>query len=503
VVFKEGVFYLVQSEGALFVRKSATLAGLKSAAKVRVWTNQCCNVWAPELQWINDRWYIYYARDDGQNASHRMYALESTGADALGPYVSRGKVFDATTDRWAIDGSVLQKPDGSLYFVWSGWPGGVDGRQNLYLAPMNNPWTISGPRVLISQPTQPWERQGLAINEVPQPLVRGGSIFIVFSASGAWTDEYCLGLLTCTSSDVLNPTAWVKTGPLFTKSAKAFGPGHNSMVQAPDGQWWNVHHAIGQSGGGFAGRAIRAQKFAWDRNEFPIFGAPLPLGSVVEEGPGAVGNGTGLRDEYFSDDRLATLAARRLDPTLDFDWGAAPPHPSLSADGSTVRWASQVQPLYSEIHTLRLAHTGPARVWFDGRRLIDAWNNLGPLTNTLTLTLEAGRRYDLRCEYLDRTDTAWISLWWSSASTPLGPIPPSQLFPPPEPPPRLGAQLQGQELILRWPASAAGFNLRATASLAPPIQWSGIAEPPVTADGWHTLRLPLADGNRFYQLVQP
>ena len=44
------------------------------------------------------------------------------------------------------DGAVIQKDDGSLYFVWSGWPGTTDGQQNLYIAPMSNPYTISGER---------------------------------------------------------------------------------------------------------------------------------------------------------------------------------------------------------------------------------------------------------------------------------------------------------------------------------------------------------------------
>ena len=68
-----------------------------------------------------------------------------------------GKVYDSTTDRWAIDGTVLEADNGALYFIWSGWPGSVDGLQNLYIAPMSNPWTISGPRVLLSTPQLSWE----------------------------------------------------------------------------------------------------------------------------------------------------------------------------------------------------------------------------------------------------------------------------------------------------------------------------------------------------------
>src|SRR5262245_61375470 len=39
------------------------------------------NVWAPELHHLGSRWYIYFAADDGENANHRMYVLESDGND--------------------------------------------------------------------------------------------------------------------------------------------------------------------------------------------------------------------------------------------------------------------------------------------------------------------------------------------------------------------------------------------------------------------------------------
>ena len=129
VVYKDGFYYLVQSESGdkeLYVYKSPTLTGLASGTRVRVWSGpasgpECCELWAPELQFIQGKWYIYYAADDGNNANHRMYALESTGSDPQGSYFSRGKIA-APTDRWAIDGAVLEH-GGALYFLWVGLGG--------------------------------------------------------------------------------------------------------------------------------------------------------------------------------------------------------------------------------------------------------------------------------------------------------------------------------------------------------------------------------------------
>lgn len=283
VVYHNGSFYLVQSEGNIVLRKSSTIAGLKSAPKVEIWKKECCNVWAPEIQFLRGKWYVYYTKDDGDNDNHRMYVLESLDADPFGPYTHKGKIFDPSNDRWAIDGSVIEKND-SLYFVWSGWEGASNGQQNLYIAPMSNPYTISGRRVLISQPTYSWEKQGMAINEGPQPLIKNGKHFIVYSASGSWTDDYCLGMITNTDGNLLNPTSWVKTEtPVFAKTSTAYGPGHHCMVEGPDGQCWNIYHANEVPGSGWGGRTIRAQNFTWDSLSNPLFGVPLPAEMVIRE----------------------------------------------------------------------------------------------------------------------------------------------------------------------------------------------------------------------------
>ena len=213
-----GYYYLTQSTGiSIEVTKSRTLTGLASGTKVTVWTRPsttgplCCNVWAPELLFLNGRFYIYFTADDGNNDNHRMYVLESTTQDPQGSYVYKGKITPPT-DRWGIDGTVLQLGT-SLYYLWSGWDGFTNVQQNIYIAPMSNPYTVSGERVLISAPLNRWERVGGPpyVNEGPQVLRRNGKVFIVYSASGSWTNDYCLGMLTASeTSNLLAPSSWTK-----------------------------------------------------------------------------------------------------------------------------------------------------------------------------------------------------------------------------------------------------------------------------------------------------
>ncbi|UJF34928.1 family 43 glycosylhydrolase [Paenibacillus hexagrammi] len=294
IVFKDGYYYYVKSDkdASILIAKAKRLQDIGSVPRVTVYTppsgtKYSKEVWAPELQFIDGKWYIYFAADDGTNDHHRMYVLEADSDDPQGTYTLKGKISDAT-DKWAIDGTVLVKDDNSKYFVWSGWEGDTNVKQNIYIAPMSNPWTISGPRVQISTPDQAWERNGTPyINEGPEVLQKDGKTFIVYSASGSWTDDYNLGMLTNTDGDMLNSASWTKSGPVFSKQPTAYGPGHNTFTKSPDGKEdWIVYHADEVSGGGWGNRSVRAQKFTWNEDGSPNFGIPAAYGSLTEEPSG-------------------------------------------------------------------------------------------------------------------------------------------------------------------------------------------------------------------------
>ncbi|WP_051318451.1 family 43 glycosylhydrolase [Cohnella thermotolerans] len=289
VVRHDGYYYYTHTVGnAIQVWKSRSLTDMAGAETATVWQPPAegpnsSEIWAPELHWIDGKWYIYYAADDGRNENHRMFVLESATGDALGEYVDRGQIKDPS-DKWAIDGTVLRKPDGSMYFVWSGWEGDENGSQRLYIAPMSNPYTISGKRVEISRPELSWETVGEpTVNEGPEVLVSEKKINIVYSASGSWTDDYALGLLSADpDSDLLNPSSWTKRPePVFAKTDRVFGPGHASFVKSPDGKEdWIVYHAAVASGAGWH-RNIRAQPFRWNEDGTPDFGEPVPTGAFL------------------------------------------------------------------------------------------------------------------------------------------------------------------------------------------------------------------------------
>lgn len=299
--YKDGYYYYMNTTGLnLTIWKTRNLADLKTAEKKVVWTPPASgpyskDIWAPEIHFLRGKWYIYFAADGGRNQSHRLWVLENDSPDPLqGHWTMKGKIADPD-DKWAIDGSVFENK-GVMYFIWSGWEGDDNGRQDIYIARMSNPWTIEDRRVLLSKPEFPWEKVGdmdlkknpqepphIDVNEGPEVLKHEDKLFLIYSASACWKDSYALGMLSASAdSDLLDKNSWTKSRhPVFQQApeAGAYGPGHNSFFKSPDGtEDWILYHANPQTEQGCGGRrSPRAQRFTWKPDGTPDFGRPLPI----------------------------------------------------------------------------------------------------------------------------------------------------------------------------------------------------------------------------------
>lgn len=296
--YKDGYYYYTNTLGnKLAIWKTKDLSDIENAEMKVIWTPPentmySRNIWAPQAQFLDGKWYMYFAADDGDNHNHRMYALENDSDDPmLGDWKFKGKVA-APSDKWAIDADIFEYKD-QLYMIWSGWEGDENGQQDIFIAKMKNPYTIDGERVKISSPVNEWERNigdgpKVYVNEGPQFLQHGDDIFIIFSASGCWTDNYSLGLLKFTGTDnLLDASAWEKDPePYFTQSPEngVYGPGHNSFFKSPDGtEDWILYHANPNPGDGCGGnRSPRMQKIEWNEDGSPDFGKPVAVGTALE-----------------------------------------------------------------------------------------------------------------------------------------------------------------------------------------------------------------------------
>ncbi|GAB6926576.1 family 43 glycosylhydrolase [Paenibacillus sp. JCM 10914] len=277
-------YFMCTKRGYLELTQSTTLTGLDRGRKKTIWSpasggRYSYNLWAPEIHYINNKWYIYYtANDGGGDDTRRICVLENERPNPMeGEWEWKGAL---PTPVPGLDGTVAFIGD-ELYFLYAGYGHFPNYGSAIYIMRMSNPWTITGEHVLLTAPTLSWEQQGgMAINEGPVILKRNGRIYLVYSASTTWSEDYALGMLTMEeNSDPMDPRSWHKSmEPVFRKSVEngVYATGHNSFTQSPDGtEDWIVYHALPAPGADTALRATRIQRFGWHPDGTPDFGIPV------------------------------------------------------------------------------------------------------------------------------------------------------------------------------------------------------------------------------------
>ncbi|MEH0156392.1 glycoside hydrolase family 43 protein [Limibacter armeniacum] len=281
-----GHYYYMNTLGnRLKIWRTDEINNLANADTATVWTPpvegpNSTLIWAPEIHLLDGKWYIYYtASDKADEGDHNrwVFVLENTNPDPLkGEWVDKGKV---NTQYSGLDGSLFEHK-GKRYFVYSAY---IGPQSVLCIAEMKNPWTIKKKQVPLAYPEYEWEKMGgRQILEGPQYLEGPkDKMFLIYSASACWADEYSLGMLSAAKdSDPMNPASWKRSEkPVFKQSAEnnVYATGHNSFFKSPDGtEDWILYHAnTGANRGCGWERSPRAQKFTWDENGYPVFGVPV------------------------------------------------------------------------------------------------------------------------------------------------------------------------------------------------------------------------------------
>jgi hypothetical protein len=140
----------------------------------------------------------------------------------------------------------------------------------------------------------------------------------------------------------------------------------------------------------------------------------------------------GFSAKYYSDASWTTVALRRTDDTIGFDWGTAAPAPAVPKDNFSVRWESYISPPSSGTYTLAVNVDGADdsfRLYLDDTIIGEKAAGNATASWEKEETLNAAQIYPLRLEYAEVTQKARVRLQWKTATSALDVIPASVAYP--------------------------------------------------------------------------
>lgn len=243
----------------VILRRSKTVAGLADAEEKTIWHAHkegimARHIWAPELHYINGKWYVFFAAGNSDNVWN------------IRPYVLMCNSNDPYNDTWTEKGKMQASDDDSVsfksfsldmtyfhynnkhYLIWAE----IIGDSSLFMAEIDpdRPWKLTSIPILLTKPEYEWEKVNHRVNEGASVLKTTDRIYIFFSASGTGA-EYCMGRLEADiNSDLMNPSSWTKLPcPVLATEdlGGESGPGHNSFVTDENGDVLLVYHARPES----------------------------------------------------------------------------------------------------------------------------------------------------------------------------------------------------------------------------------------------------------------
>lgn len=162
----------------------------------------------------------------------------------------------------------------------------------------------------------------------------------------------------------------------------------------------NVHAADPTSDGhGLMGNFYKVEKNPNDRNDISVF----TFDDLRGERPVASLNG----DSF-------TSIFNELSGTPDFN---------------TARFTGTIVPKYSEDYTFHMIGDDGFRLWINGEKVIDFWKQQWEIPqDSVAISLEAGKHYDIKVEYLQGWGGSWLKMEWESASQRREIVPESALY---------------------------------------------------------------------------
>jgi YVTN family beta-propeller protein len=135
----------------------------------------------------------------------------------------------------------------------------------------------------------------------------------------------------------------------------------------------------------------------------------------------------GITADYFAGLNFDQLRFSRIDPTINFNWTAAPDS-RLPSDNFSVRWHGCVIPRATGLHTFNTRSDDGVRLWVNNVLIIDNWTNHGETWDYGSINLQAGVPVVMKMEFYEAGGDAIAQLWWEGPTHPFEVLPTNALL---------------------------------------------------------------------------
>ncbi|TGN11087.1 PA14 domain-containing protein [Leptospira ilyithenensis] len=129
---------------------------------------------------------------------------------------------------------------------------------------------------------------------------------------------------------------------------------------------------------------------------------------------GFVGN---IEAHYFSEPELKKEILTGKESAIYFPYGGDSFSPDYTGDSFGARWIGKIKPSHSEKYKFITRTDDGARLWVDGKLIVDQWKDMGTSEFSGELVLVSGKEYNVKMEYYDSGGDAYAELLWESPSS--------------------------------------------------------------------------------------
>lgn len=301
---EEDGYYYIFATGPKII-KTKDLVNYESVGnafnKKPSWGTKNAGVWAPDVQYINGQYVMYYSLSvwDDPNPGIGI----ATAPHPAGPWEDKGKLFTSKEIgvNNSIDPMVFVNDDGKVYMVWGSFRGnymielssdGLSFKTNLEDAKAN--------KILVAgcETNRPLD---VATYEGAYIIKRNEYYYLFLSNGQCCSGAYSYNLRVSRSASITGPyvdktgaevTAIDKGTTIITASSNFIAVGHNSVIKDDAGDYWTLYHGYKKSFNketfveetDYSKRVLLMDKLVFDEDGWPSVLGGIPS-SNKKSGP--------------------------------------------------------------------------------------------------------------------------------------------------------------------------------------------------------------------------